>query len=280
MKRFSDQSTAPQPKTTHIQQPTPIQLISFNVNGIRNFANTKKLLWDFVESSHADIICLQEVRVASNQVGEFTTGFKARGYSHVKWNCCKAKKGAYGVMTASKLPFISHSTDFPGEDIEGRFLVTELEHFVLVNLYVVNSGRKLVRLDYRIQWDERLRGYLKSLQKPIVIAGDLNVAHQEIDIANPNSNRNKSAGFTDQERESFSTLLAELNVVDVYRHLYPDAVAYTYWSNFNNSRARNIGWRLDYFVVSETLLSMVKDCGMMSDQKGSDHCPIYLKMEI
>ncbi|KAL0213453.1 hypothetical protein RCL1_007079 [Eukaryota sp. TZLM3-RCL] len=281
--RLSSTTTDSEPSLKLVREDlsstsTPIKIASFNINGIRN-ALKKDILYPFIDSTNADVICLQEVRVQSNQVGEFNTALKSRGYQHIKWNCAK-KAGSYGVVTISKLPFISTSTDFPDGDDEGRFAVTEFETFVLVNLYVVNSGRKLVRLDYRIQWDEKLRNYLKTIQKPLVVTGDLNVSHQAIDIANHKANYNKSAGYTQREIDSFSTILEEVNLIDVFRHLYPDRVQYTYFSNFNQSRARNIGWRLDYFLISKGLIDNVIDCIVDQDQPGSDHVPVFLSINI
>ncbi|KAL0241188.1 hypothetical protein GEMRC1_006423 [Eukaryota sp. GEM-RC1] len=226
-KRLSStlETTEPDAKKANLDSVlSEFKLCSFNINGIRNAAK-KNILWPFIESLDSDIICLQEHRVQSNQTGEFTTGFKERGYTYTKWNCSTVKKGASGVMVASKIPF-THVASFFSEDKEGRVICLEFDQFYLINLYVVNSGRKLVRLDYRIDWDASLRKHLSELDqsKPIIVTGDLNVAHNEIDLANPASNRNKSAGFTDKERESLSTTLESLDLVDSFRFLYPEHV--------------------------------------------------------
>lgn len=202
-----------------------------------------------------------------------------KGY-HAYWNTAK---GAGGVAILSKVEPISVTYDLVDSefDDEKRLITAEFEKFFLISVYVVNAGRGLKTLDKRMKWNEVFDEYVESLdkKKPVIIAGDMNVSHQEIDLANPKSNK-KSAGFTQEERDGFTSLLS-MGFVDSFRHFYPDkADAYTYWTYMKNSRAKNVGWRLDYFVVSERFMKHVKDNVIRSAVLGSDHCPIVLFLDL
>lgn len=225
-----------------------------------------------------DILCFQEVRAEQNQVDEELVERLADYRCY--WNSRPdERKGYAGVAIYSRFKPISVSTgmDHDQYDREGRILTLEFENFYLVNVYVPNAGDKLKRLNYKMNWDVAFRDYLIELDslKPVIACGDFNVAHKEIDLANPKTNTNH-AGFTPEEREDFTDLL-DKGFIDTFRHLYPDTKdAYTFWSNRGNSRARNVGWRLDYFVVSERLQEQFEDSVMLPQIKGSDHCPIML----
>lgn len=203
--------------------------------------------------------------------------FKLDGY-HAYWNI---GKGVGGVAILSKVKPLKVTYDLPDTDFsdDKRMITAEYENFYLVSTYVVNSGRGLKTLDRRMEWNEVFDQHIKTLdaKKPVVIAGDLNVSHQEIDLANPKSNK-KSAGFTQEERDGFSKLLS-YGFVDTYRHFYPDQTgAYTFWTYLNSARSKNVGWRLDYFVVSKRFMKHVKDNVIRSNVLGSDHCPSVLFM--
>lgn len=203
---------------------------------------------------------------------------KLKGY-HAYWNI---EKGMPGVAILSKIKPLKVENDLPGQFKNVKRLITaEFEDFFLVSTYVVNAGRGLKTLDKRLEWNKVFDDHVQKLdkKKPVIIAGDMNVAHEEIDLANPKSNH-KSAGFSPQEREGMTTLLS-YGFVDSYRHFYPDKKgAYTFWSYMGNARAKNVGWRLDYFIVSERLMKQVKDCVIRSSIKGSDHCPIVLYLDL
>ena len=224
----------------------------------------------------ADIICLQETKAQPEQVEEALDGME--GYS-VFANSAE-KKGYSSTAILSRIKPISIKEDIGIEehDTEGRVITVEYADFYLVTVYTPNSGRGLARLEYRKSWDEDFLKYVKTLEakKPVIICGDLNVAHQEIDLANPKSNYNKTAGYTQQEIDGFQAML-DAGFVDVFRSLNPESVVYTYWNYMFNARKRNVGWRIDYFLISAPLLDHVKDCDMLTDVLGSDHCPIYLK---
>lgn len=247
-----------------------MRLISWNVNGLRGSLN--KGFIESVTALDADIICLQETKLQPEQVD-----FTLPGY---EMHFCSAEKKGYsgtGLITRVKPLSITFGLGIPEHDAEGRVITAEFDNFYLVNAYVPNSQRGLLRLDYRMTWDDAMRDYLSRLDatKPVVLCGDLNVAHEKIDIKNASSNR-KSAGFTDQERAKFTELLSA-GFVDSFRHFHPDLKhAYTWWSYFSNARERNIGWRIDYFVVSERILPNVKHTAIHPDIYGSDHCPVEI----
>lgn len=250
-----------------------MKLVSWNVNGLR--ACVKKGFLDYFHKAGADLFCVQETKLQEGQIQ-----LEIEGY-HQFWNYAE-KKGYSGTAVFSKIQPLSVSYDFTvgGSEPEGRIITLEFAKFFLVNCYTPNSQRDLARLSFRLDWEEQIHLYLKELKKkkPVVLCGDLNVAHQEIDLKNPKSNQNNS-GFTPEEREKM-TLLLQAGFVDSFRHFYPDKEgAYTWWSYMKNVRERNIGWRIDYFIVSENLRQQLRDAQIHADIMGSDHCPILLEMD-
>ncbi|MCE2495858.1 MAG: exodeoxyribonuclease III [Flavobacteriales bacterium] len=249
-----------------------MKLISFNVNGIR--ASVKKGLLETLQELDADVVCFQETKATPEQVGEALTGLE--GY-HLYANSAD-RKGYSGTAIISKEKPLNVSMDMGIEehDTEGRVITAEYEDFYLVTAYVPNSGNGLKRLDYRGQWDVDMAAFLADLQskKPVVFCGDLNVAHQEIDIARPKSNYNKTAGYTQQEIDGMDRFLNETGMADSWRAQHPDEVKYSWWSFRAGAREKNIGWRLDYFLVSAPLMEKVSDTFILNDVHGSDHCPV------
>ena len=249
-----------------------MKLVSWNVNGLR--ACLGKGFLDYIAAENPDIICLQETKLQPEQAV-----FELDGYHRFFHSA--DKKGYSGTAVLTKTEPLSVTYDF-GEDIhrhEGRVITAEYEDFYLVCCYTPNSQDGLKRLDYRLQWEDDLRAYLKELdaKKPVVYCGDLNVAHQEIDLKNPKSNR-QNPGFSDEERAKMTELLAD-GFVDSFRALYPDAVgAYSWWSYRFNARANNAGWRIDYFIVSERLRERIREAAIRSEVYGSDHCPVVLEL--
>lgn len=251
-----------------------MRLISWNVNGIR--AAIKKGFMDFFNDVDADIFCLQETKLSAGQLD-----LELEGY-HQYWNYAE-KKGYSGtaVFTKEEPIHVSYGIDMEEHDKEGRVITCEYEDFFLVTCYTPNSQRGLARLDYRMEWEEDFRKYLNMLDqvKPVVLCGDLNVAHKEIDLKNPSSNR-KNAGFSDEERSQFQNLL-DAGYTDTFRHLYPDAAdRYSWWSYITKARERNAGWRIDYFVVSDRLADAIVEADIRDDIFGSDHCPVYLELDL
>ena len=251
-----------------------MRLISWNVNGIR--AAIKKGFMDFFNDVDADIFCLQETKLSAGQLD-----LELEGY-HQYWNYAE-KKGYSGtaVFTKEEPIHVSYGIDMEEHDKEGRVITCEYEDFFLVTCYTPNSQRGLARLDYRMEWEEDFRKYLNMLDrvKPVVLCGDLNVAHKEIDLKNPSANR-KNAGFSDEERSQFQNLL-DAGYTDTFRHLYPDAAdRYSWWSYITKARERNAGWRIDYFVVSDRLADDIVEADIRDDIFGSDHCPVYLELDI
>ncbi len=249
-----------------------MKLVSWNVNGIR--ACMKKGFEDFFKQADADIFSVQETKIQKAQIP-----FEPEGY-HCYWNFAE-KKGysGTGIFTRKEPLSVSYGMGVEEHDNEGRIVTLEFDEFYVMTVYTPNSGRGLVRLEYRMKWEEDFLAYLKSLEgtKPVVFCGDLNVAHREIDLRNPKSNE-KTAGFTPQEREKFTELL-ESGFVDTFRHFYPDKErAYTWWSYMFNARANNVGWRIDYFCVSESLKDRLEEAVIYSEVMGSDHCPVGLKI--
>ncbi|HML33149.1 exodeoxyribonuclease III [Sporomusa sphaeroides] len=249
-----------------------MKLISWNVNGLR--ACLGKGFEDFFHTIQADIFCVQETKMQQSQSELVLPGYEEY------WNSA-IKKGYSGtaIFTRLKPLSVAYGMNMEEHDQEGRIITLEFEEFYLVNVYTPNSQRELMRLSYRTQWEDDFRAYLLRLDqlKPVIMCGDLNVAHQEIDIKNPKSNR-KNAGFTDEEREKMTCLL-QAGFTDTFRFLYPDKEnAYTWWSYMMNARARNIGWRIDYFVVSSRLKESVKEAVIYPDIMGSDHCPVGLEI--
>lgn len=247
-----------------------MKLISWNVNGIR--ACVKNGFLDFIEKEDPEIICIQETKLQEDQIP-----FKLDGY-YAYWNCAK-KKGYSGTAIFTKVEPIKvvYGIGKEEHDQEGRVITLEFEQFFMVTVYTPNSQRGLTRLEYRMKWEEDFLNYLKSLDiiKPVIFCGDLNVAHKEIDLKNPSSNR-KNAGFTMEERNRFSEVINN-GFIDTFRYFYPDKPeAYTWWSYMFNARANNAGWRIDYFCVSESLNNKLQDALIYQDIHGSDHCPIGL----
>ncbi len=252
-----------------------MKIVSWNVNGIR--AAVKKDFVKNMKEQEADIICLQETKAQPEEVQEALQ--ELTGY-HIYANSA-VRKGYASTAILSRDPVtIQCDIGVDEHDNEGRVISAELDNFYLVTAYVPNSGRGLVRLDYRQRWDRDLLKFIKDLEqkKPVILCGDLNVAHQPIDLARPKSNYNKTAGYTQTEIDGFSTFLNH-GFKDVFRTLYPEKVAYSWWSYMFNARKKNIGWRIDYFLVSETLMKQVKDCTMLTQVMGSDHCPIVLDLK-
>jgi len=251
-----------------------MKLVSWNVNGLR--ASLNKGFNESMEELKADIVCLQEIKAEQDQVDLDYLGY------HEYWNSAQ-KKGYSGTLILSKEEALNVTYDLGIEkhDQEGRVITLEFSDFYLVNVYTPNSQRELARLDYRMEWDDEFRNYLVKLDKikPVVFCGDLNVAHEEIDIANPKSNA-RNAGFTIEERSKFSELL-DAGFIDTFRYFYPDAVnEYSWWSYMRKARERNVGWRIDYFCVSERLKDKLEDATICQDIYGSDHCPVVLKIKL
>ncbi len=255
-----------------------LHLMNWNVNGIRSII--KKDFIKDVRQTAPDILCLQETKAS---VEETKSALELLPEYKNQVNSCKTRKGYSGTAILSKIEPIRVTCDMNVEehDQEGRVMAAEFDQFFLVTVYVPNSGEGLKRLDYREKWDEDFRKYVVSLQakKPVIICGDLNVAHQPIDIARAKENYNKAAGYTQKEIDGFTKLLAS-GFVDTYRRFYPETVKYTYWNVMFNSRARNVGWRIDYYLVSESVIGKVKDSMIYDHLLGSDHCPVGIKIEL
>lgn len=251
-----------------------MKLISWNVNGLR--ACITKGFEDFFKEVDADMFCIQETKMQEGQAEEI----QFEGY-HRFMNSA-VKKGYSGTMVFTKQEPISvtYGLGIEEHDQEGRIITLEYDKFYLVCCYTPNSKRELERLDYRMVWEDEILKYFKKLEetKPVVYCGDLNVAHEEIDIKNPATNHH-SAGFTDEERNKFSVLLSN-GFIDTYRYLYPDKVEYSWWSYMRQAREKNIGWRIDYFVVSDSLKEFLTDAKIHTEVLGSDHCPIELDINL
>jgi exodeoxyribonuclease-3 len=250
-----------------------MKLISWNVNGIR--ACVQKGFLEFFQQVDADIFCIQESKLQEGQIE-----LSLKEY-HQYWNYAE-KKGYSGtaVFTKEEPIHVTYGIGIEEHDKEGRVLTLEYPEFYLVTVYTPNSKEELQRLDYRCEWEDCFRAYLLQLNqsKPVVFCGDLNVAHQDIDLKNPKSNH-KSAGFTDEERGKFEKLL-EVGFVDTFRHLYPDIKgAYSWWSYRFKAREKNAGWRIDYFMVSRELVDQIQDVSILSEVFGSDHCPVQLELK-
>lgn len=252
-----------------------MKLASWNVNGIRSIVG--KGFYDFVKSVDADIICLQETKASPDQID-----LDLPGYPYHYWDVAE-KKGYSGTAVFSKIEPISFKAGVPFDEHskEGRVCTLEFKDFFLVNVYVPNSQRELTRLEYRTErWDRDFRAYLKKLEKkkPVVFCGDLNVAHTEIDLANPKSNQ-RNAGFTIEERTSFTKFI-DSGFVDTFRHFTKEGGHYTWWSYMGQARAKNVGWRIDYFLVSASLMPKVEKSYILPDVMGSDHAPVVLEADL
>lgn len=251
-----------------------MKLISWNVNGLRAIMN--KAFLDNFKQINADIFCIQETKLQEGQID-----FNPEGYN-VYWNSA-VKKGYSGTAVFSKIKPIKVEYGIGKEehDQEGRVITLEFEEFYLVNCYTPNSQRELTRLDYRMKWEDEFKSYLKKLdtKKPVILCGDLNVAHNEIDLKNPSTNRH-NAGFTNEEREKMTELLNN-GFVDSFRYLYPDTKdVYSWWSYMFHAREKNAGWRIDYFIVSEKIKEKIEDSKVLMQVLGSDHCPVELDIKI
>ena len=251
-----------------------MKLISWNVNGLRAVMN--KGFKEFFESIDADAICLQETKLQEGQIE-----FAPEGY-YTYWNSA-VKKGYSGtvIFTKAKPINVTYGIEIEEHDQEGRVITAEYESFYLVDCYTPNSQRELTRLDYRMKWEDDFRKYLEILnqKKPVILCGDLNVAHNEIDLKNPKTNRH-NAGFTDEERNKMTELLGA-GFTDSFRYLYPDKTdIYSWWSYMFHAREKNAGWRIDYFIVSNSIKDKIKDSKILTEIMGSDHCPVELDIEI
>ena len=251
-----------------------MRLISWNVNGLR--ACVGKGFLDFFDEIRADAVCLQETKMQPDQLT-----LELEGYQQY-WNSA-VKKGYSGTAVFTKMPPLSvkNGMDIPEHDNEGRVITCEFEKFYLVTVYTPNAQSELARLDYRMTWDDAFREFLLELdaKKPVIVCGDMNVAHKEIDLKNPVPNRG-SAGFTDEEREKFTKLL-DAGFTDTFRHLHPDLTgAYSWWSYRFKARQNNAGWRIDYFLVSDRIKDKIVTASILPEVMGSDHCPVMLEMEL
>ena len=250
-----------------------MKLISWNVNGFRSCL--EKGFAEFFNTQDADFFCIQETKMQKGQAE-----FAPEGYLQY-WNSAE-KKGysSTAIFTKHQPLSVQYGIGIPEHDTEGRAITLEYEKFYLLCVYTPNAQRELARLDYRMAWEDALRDYIKRLDasKPVIYCGDLNVAHQEIDLKNPKTNH-FSAGFSDQEREKFTQLL-DSGFIDTFRALYPDRVLYSWWSYMYHAREKNAGWRIDYFVISQRLKEHLQDSFILTDVMGSDHCPVGIEIQI
>lgn len=252
------------------------RLISWNVNGIR--AIMKKDFTEILASMETDVLCLQETKAQVDQVMEAVESID--GY--YKYANHAERKGYSGTAIFSKIEptNVQYDIGVKAHDNEGRVITAEYDDYYLVTVYVPNSGRDLVRLDYRSTWDKSFRKYLKDLDKhkPVIVCGDLNVAHQAMDLKNPKPNYNKTSGYTQVEIDGLSKHI-DSGFIDTFRHMYPEEIAYTWWSYRAGARQRNIGWRIDYFLVSERMMPSVADSFIRPNMMGSDHCPLGIDLK-
>lgn len=249
-----------------------MKLISWNVNGIR--AAYRKGFNEFFDDVNADIFCIQETKMQEGQLDLTKEGY------HVYLNSAERKGYSGTAVWTKKEPIsVTRGIGIEEHDNEGRVLTLEYDSFYLVNVYTPNSKRELERLEYRVIWEIEFRNYLQELRKrkPIILCGDLNVAHKELDVKNDKANRG-SAGFTDEERRELENLL-NLKYIDTYRYFYPEKEKYSWWSYFGKAREKNVGWRIDYFIVSDELKDNLKDAYIFDNIFGSDHCPVGLELE-
>jgi exodeoxyribonuclease III len=255
-----------------------MKIISWNLNGIRAVVN-KDLFYETIERLDPDIFCVQETKAQDDIVLEIAK--KLNGYTTFVNSAIK--KGYAGTAIFSKKEPLKHIYDIgiAEHDQEGRVISLEYDNFFLVNAYVPNSGSGLKRLSYREQWDKDFTEYLQKLdsKKPLIFTGDLNVAHEPIDLARPKPNYNKSAGYTQVEIDGFDNLL-KTGLTDTFRHFYPDKVQYTFWNVRFKGREKNVGWRIDYFLASNRLMKNIRDSYILNDVMGSDHCPIGLDIDV
>ena len=251
-----------------------MKCISWNVNGIRACIN--KGFNDFFEVIDADIFCIQETKCQPDQID-----LQFEGYTTYLNSAEKKGYSGTAILTKKKPLQVTYGIGIEEHDKEGRVITLEFENFYMVNIYTPNSKRELERLEYRQIWEDEIRKYLLELdsKKPVIMCGDLNVAHEEIDLKNPKTNRG-NAGFTDEERVKMTELL-QAGFIDTFRHKYPDKTdAYTWWSYMGKAREKNVGWRIDYFIVSNSIKEKIKDAKIYPEVLGSDHCPIELEIDI
>jgi exodeoxyribonuclease-3 len=261
-----------------------MKIIAWNVNGIRSLLKTNYLN-DMLKEHDPDIFCMGETKLScpydniENEIAKIFPQFKFR-----YWSPCKTRNGYSGtaIFCKKKPKLIIYGLKYKNKEIddEGRMITIELEKFYLIHVYTPNSGQALNRLEWRTTvWDRAFENKINNLQKikPVIVCGDLNVAHKLIDLKNPKTNT-KTAGFTKEEKESFNKILTDCNLIDTYRKLYPEKIEYSFWSYMKNSRKKNIGWRIDYFLVSQTLQDFVDDSSILTTVMGSDHAPIKIKL--
>lgn len=250
-----------------------VTIISFNVNSIRAYMR-KENLSEFVKKYNPDILCFQETKI--NKEIELPG---LEDYPYKYWSFSNPKKGYSGTLTCSKFPALNVETDFHNE---GRIVYTKFDNFGLINVYVPNSGQaKLTRIEYRTnEWHQNFTKYIEKKiknDKKVIVCGDFNVAPEKIDLHNPSSNK-RQAGYTMEERAAFFDMTEYLDLVDTFRELHPKTVKYSYWTYFHNARKNNKGWRIDHFLVTKNLMKYIKDSNILTDEMGSDHAPIILKM--
>ena len=249
-----------------------MKFISWNVNGIR--ACVGKGFLDFFKEVDADIFCLQETKCQPEQIN-----LEFEGYTSY-WNSAERKGYSGTAIFTKKQPVnVTYGIGIEEHDKEGRIITLEFENFYLVTNYTPNAKRELERLDYRMVWEDEIRKYLLELnkKKPVIMCGDLNVAHEEIDLKNPKTNKG-NAGFTNEEREKMTELL-NAGFIDSYRYLYPEKIEYSWWSYMGHAREKNVGWRIDYFIVSNDFRENIKDATIYTEILGSDHCPVGLEIK-
>jgi exodeoxyribonuclease-3 len=249
-----------------------MKLVSFNVNGIR--ASVKKGLAKSLSEMNADIVCFQETKANPDQVAEALA--EVKGYHLAAYSADKAGYSGTAILSREEPVRVDHGIGGDDHNTEGRVITATFADHIVVNAYIPNSGQGLKRLEYRQQWDIALREYLVNLasgKRPVIFTGDLNVAHQPMDIARPKANYNKTAGYTQQEIDGMSALLGA-GFTDTFRHFHPEVVKYSWWSQRFGAREQNIGWRLDYVLVSKGFEKKVKDAFILNEVMGSDHCPV------
>jgi len=255
-----------------------MKIISWNVNGIRAIA--KKNFFDDFKLMDADVLCLQETKAQEDQVADTLTGIE--GYHIIANSAEKKGYSSTAILSKHKPLSISRDIGIAEHDTEGRVICAEFESFFVVTVYVPNSGNDLRRLEYRQDWDLAFYNYLKNLekQKPVIVCGDFNVAHKHIDLARPKPNYNKSAGFMQEEIDGMNRY-TNGGLIDTFRHFNPDkAEAYSWWSYRAGARAKNVGWRIDYFLASESIMESLSDAYILHEVMGSDHCPVGIDIKI
>lgn len=261
-----------------------LKIISWNVNGIRSIMK-KNELYNLIENEKPDIICFGETKISCPFLDvEEELKSKIKGYKYRYWSPCLVKNGYSGTAIFSKKKPLNVTFGLGSNSIdqEGRVITLEFEKFYLLHVYTPNSGQALKRLDYRVNtWDVEFRKFIKNLNKskPTIVTGDLNVAHNEIDISNPKGNI-KNSGFTKEERDSFSKLLNDADMTDTYRYLHPEKIEYSFWTYLHNSRAKNKGWRIDYFLIPTENLNWLKKSEILTEVMGSDHAPVTITLSI